>query len=102
MDEGSKSASELTAATLLKSIRDVLFLSIWRPYFIIQREKKGQAPTLSFYSSLNKKFSNLILHFKMKIRFDDFCANSMRSQLLFEDQETWDSTPIRLWLFGTN
>ncbi len=41
MDEGSISASELAAATLLKLIRDVLFLSIWRPYFIIEKGKMG-------------------------------------------------------------
>ncbi len=41
MDEGSNSASELTPATLLKLIRDVLFLSIWRPYFNIERGKMG-------------------------------------------------------------
>lgn len=42
MDEGSMRASELTPATLLKSIRDVFFLSIWRPYFNIEKGKMGQ------------------------------------------------------------
>jgi hypothetical protein len=42
MDEGSKSANELTAASLLKLIRGGFFLSIRMPHFIIQKEKKGQ------------------------------------------------------------
>lgn len=42
MDEGSISASELAEATLLKLIRVVFFLSIWRSYFIIEKGKMGQ------------------------------------------------------------